>query len=58
MCWKAVPAVSRPDGWMNELELLALRFSHLGFGPDLSLMTVVELAGLYSFLARLADASK
>ena len=50
--------MSRPDGWMNELELLALRFSHLGFGPDLSLMTVVELAGLYSFLARLADASK
>lgn len=50
--------MSRPDGWMNELELLALRYVHLGFGSDLSVMTVVELAGLSSFLARLADAAK
>ena len=50
--------MSRPDGWIDELQLLALRFAHLGFGPDLSVMTVVELAGLYSFLARLADAAK
>lgn len=40
--------------WFNELEMLAWRFSSLGFGPDLVGMTLIELAGLYAYLARLA----
>jgi hypothetical protein len=47
-----------PDNWLDDLEMLAWRFSHLGFGPDMGGMTVVELVGLYAFLSRLADAGR
>lgn len=40
--------------WFKALEMLAWRFSGLGIGPDLAGMTIVELAGLYAYLARLA----
>lgn len=43
-----------PHDWLKELELLAWRFSGLGFSPDLAGMTLIELAGLYAYLARLA----
>ena len=43
-----------PRDWLKELELLAWRFAHLGFGPDLAAMSVCELAGLYAFLTGLA----
>lgn len=46
--------VQCPHDWLNELELLAWRFSGLGFGPDLAGMTTIELAGLYAYLARMA----
>ena len=46
-----------PSDWLKELELLAWRFTHLGFSPDLSGMTAIELAGLYCYLLRLADAT-
>jgi hypothetical protein len=48
----------KPNDWLKDLELLAWRFSHLGFGPDLCGMTMIELAGLYRFLSRLADATR
>ena len=44
-----------PNDWMKELEMLTWRFSHLGIGPDLAGMTMIELTGLYSYLARLAS---
>lgn len=47
-----------PNDWLKELELLAWRFGHLGFGPDLGGMSAMELAGLYRYLARLADAAR
>jgi hypothetical protein len=47
-----------PNDWLKELELLAWRFSHFGFSPDLAGMTAIELAGLYRFLSRLADAAR
>jgi hypothetical protein len=50
--------MKKPDDWLKELELLAWRFSHLGIGPDLMGMTAIELAGLYSYLVRLADAGR
>ena len=34
--------------------MLTWRFSHLGIGPDLASMTIIELTGLYCYLARLA----
>jgi len=43
-----------PSDWLKELELLAWRFSYLGFGPDMAGMSLIELTGLYSYLTRLA----
>ncbi len=43
--------------WLEELEMLLVRFSHLGIGADLTALSVVEAWGLYLFLSRLADAS-
>jgi hypothetical protein len=43
-----------PRDWLKELELLTWRYTHLGIGPDLAGMTMVELAALYAYLARLA----
>jgi hypothetical protein len=47
-----------PNDWLKELELLAWRFSHLGFGPDLAGMTLLELTALYSYLSRLAATTR
>lgn len=46
-----------PSDWLIELEVLAWRFAQMGFGPDLAGMTLLELAGLYAYLKRLADAT-
>ena len=48
----------KPKDWLKELELLVWRFSHLGFGPDLCGMSMIELAGLHSYLSRLAGAAR
>lgn len=58
MCWKAGQAMKLPRDWLKELELLAWRFDHLGFAPDLANMTMQELAGLYGHLKRLAGAGR
>lgn len=47
-----------PNDWIKELELLAWRFSYLGFGPDLAGMTSTELTGLYCYLSRIAAAAR
>jgi len=46
--------MNHPPEWLKELELLAWKFTHLGFGPDLAAMTLCELAGLHHYLTRLA----
>lgn len=46
-----------PSDWRKEPELLVWCFAYLGFGPDLAGMTALELAGLYVYLKRLADAA-
>jgi hypothetical protein len=58
MRWKAGRAMKLPNDWLKELELLTWRFAHLGFGPDLGSLTALELAGLYGYLKRLADATQ
>lgn len=57
MFWKAGHSMKLPSDWRKDLELLAWRFAYLGFGPDLAGMTTLELAGLYVYLKRLADAA-
>ena len=41
--------------WMERLQMLSVRFSHLGMGADLSALSLIELWGLYLFLSRLSD---
>ena len=50
--------MKQPSDWLKELELLAWRFSHLGFGPDLAGMTMTELVGLHAYLSRLTSATQ
>lgn len=47
-----------PSDWIEGLEMLAWRFSYLGFGPDMAGMTLLELSGLYSYLTRLAATAR
>ncbi len=41
--------------WLERLQCLSVRFSHLGIGADLAALSVIEAWGLYCFLSRLAD---
>jgi hypothetical protein len=41
--------------WMERLQCLSVRFSHLGIGADLAALSIIELWGVYRFLSRLAD---
>lgn len=41
--------------WMERLQSLSVRFSHLGVGADLAALSMIEAWGLYLFLSRLAD---
>ena len=39
--------------WLKELQMLILKYSHLGINPDLSTMTLSELWGVYCHLRAL-----
>lgn len=41
--------------WLERLEMLCNRFSHLGIGADLAALSLIEARGLYLFLSHLAD---
>jgi len=41
--------------WLDRLQCLSARFSHLGIGADIAALSIVEAWGLYLFLSRLAD---
>lgn len=41
--------------WLERLQMLCNRFSHLGIGADLAALSIVEARGLYLYLSRLAD---
>jgi hypothetical protein len=41
--------------WLERLQSLSVRFSHLGVGADIAALSIVEAWGLYRFLSRLAD---
>ncbi len=39
--------------WLLDLEMLAIRYAHLGVYADLAYMTLPELWGAYQFILRL-----
>ncbi len=41
------------SGWLERLQMLCNRFSHLGVGADLASLSRDELWGLYRLLLRL-----
>ena len=43
------------ETWVERLQCLSARFSHLGIGADLAALSMIEAWGLYLFLSRLAD---
>lgn len=47
----------KPAGWLERLHWLAARFPEFGVGPDLAVLSVGELYGLYRFLSRAAEGS-
>ncbi len=46
--------IPHDDEWLQRLQMLAARFSHLGVSADLAGLGIIELWGLYRFLSRLA----
>ena len=40
--------------WLNELETLSVRFSHLGVSADLALLTLAESWAVLQYLRRMA----
>ena len=43
------------ENWLERLQTLSVRFSHLGLAGDMAGLSLIELWGLYRFLSRLAD---
>lgn len=41
--------------WLQKLQALATRYSHLGVNPDLAGLSLVELYGVYMWLRDLGD---
>lgn len=41
--------------FLERLQTLCNRFSHLGIGADLAALSVIEAWGVYRFLSRLAE---
>lgn len=43
------------NNWLKRLETLLERFSYLGIGADIAVMSLFELWALYLHLSRLAE---
>ena len=43
------------NNWLERLEMLIVRFSHLGLGEDVASLSLIELWALYVHLSRLMD---
>lgn len=43
------------ETWIERLQTLLGRFSHLGIDAGIAALSIIELWGLYLFLSRLAD---
>jgi hypothetical protein len=45
----------KPDDWLERLQSLSVRLSHLGVCADLAALSMIDAWGVYLFLSRLAD---
>lgn len=43
------------ETWMDRLEMLCVKFAHLGVGAELPALSLMEARGLYVYLDRLAN---
>lgn len=43
------------ESWLERLEMLLTRFSHLGIGADVASLSLIELWTLYVYLSRLME---
>lgn len=43
------------QAWLQQLEMLLIRFSHLDIGADVVSLSMIELWALYLYLSRLVD---
>jgi hypothetical protein len=41
--------------WLEHMQTLCERFTHLGIGADLAALSLIELWGVYCYLSRLVD---
>ncbi len=53
MSWAVVELMN--ENWLQQLEILLIRFSHLGIGVDIASLSMIELWTVYMHLSRLAD---
>lgn len=49
-----IRAYDLPPQWIEDLQCLVVRFSHLGIGADVASLSMLEAWGLYRYLSRLA----
>ncbi|SFO33767.1 hypothetical protein SAMN05216332_11139 [Nitrosospira briensis] len=43
------------ETWLDQLQMLCVKFSHLGVGAELASLSLIEAWGVYLYLARLAN---
>ncbi len=47
--------IMNSESWLERLEMLLVRFSHLGIGADVASLSLIELWALYCYLSRLGN---
>lgn len=48
-------AIGNDETWFERLQMLCVKFSHLGVGADLASLSLIDAWGLYVYLNRLAN---
>ena len=51
----ALVKIMNSESWLERLEMLLMRFSHLGIGADVASLSLIELWALYCYLSRLGN---
>ena len=51
----ALEKIMNSESWLERLEMLLMRFSHLGIGADVASLSLIELWALYCYLSRLGN---
>jgi hypothetical protein len=53
--FKEVEVVGNDETWMERLEMLCVKFAHLGVEGDLAALSEADARGLCAYLSRLAN---